>query len=46
MDRKSKVFFLVLIIITLVSILLTFRRAFYTKDYQIITDPDLSSEIQ
>ena len=43
MDRKTKVFFWVLAIATLVSIILIFNRAFITKDYEIIEDvPEVS----
>lgn len=46
MDRKSKIFLWVLIVITMVSVFLTFRRAFYTKDYKIISSPDILNEVQ
>ena len=38
MDRKTKVFFWILAIATVISVALIFNRAFVTKDYEIIED--------
>lgn len=44
MDKKTKVFFWVLAIATLVSITLIFNRAFVTKDYEVVEDVPVLGE--
>lgn len=45
MDTKSKIFFWILVIAVLISILLTYRRSFITKDYEVI-EGDVSAPVE
>lgn len=36
MDKKSKILLVVLLLLIIVSVYLTYRRAYITKDYEII----------
>lgn len=44
MDKKTRIFFGVLTFATLISVALTFNRAFITKDYEIIPVPEEIAE--
>ncbi|MBI2627736.1 hypothetical protein HYW72_02285 [Candidatus Nomurabacteria bacterium] len=36
MDKKSKILLVALLLLTIISIYLTYRRSFITKDYEVI----------
>ncbi len=40
MDKKSKIFFVTLLLLVLISIYLTYRRSFITKNYEVIVSED------
>ncbi len=38
MDKKSKILLVILLLLTAVSVYLTYERAFITKDFEIINE--------
>jgi len=44
MDKKSRIFLIVLLLLVIVSIYLTYRRSFITKDYEIIVPEDTQTD--
>lgn len=46
MDKKSGIFLIVFLLLTVVSIYLTYRRSFITEDYEIIQNQDASDEVE
>lgn len=44
MDKKTRIFFGVLAFAIVVSIILTFNRAFFTRNYDIIPVPEETTE--
>jgi hypothetical protein len=46
MDKRSKILLMALLLLTIISIYLTYRRSFITKDYEIIADSDVLGEVQ
>jgi len=40
MDKKSKILLVVLLALTVISVYLTYRRAFITKDYEVVNPPE------
>lgn len=44
MDKKTNIFFGIIIIITLISVVLTFYRSFITKNYEVIPVPEEVTE--
>lgn len=39
MDKRSKILLWILLVLVIISICLTYRRSFITKDYEIISTP-------
>jgi|GEM_PF-2081643 len=39
MDKKSKILLIVLLLLAVVSIYLTYRRSFVTKNYEVVSPP-------
>ena len=44
MDRNSKVLSIFLLLLIIISVYLTYRRSFITKDYEIIIPEDVQEE--
>lgn len=44
MDRNSKILSVFLLLLIIVSVYLTYRRSFITKDYEIIVPEDTQVE--
>lgn len=40
MDKKTRIFFTILAIVTILSIIFTYRRAFVTHNYDLISDSE------
>lgn len=46
MDKKTKFFFFLLVIAAVISVILIYRRAFHTQNYEIIPIPAENLEIE
>ena len=44
MDRNSKILSVLLLLLIIVSVYLTYRRSFITKDYDVIDPEDVQEE--